>query len=87
MWFMFENGLKSAEALITTLQHDEQKKQYQLTVFGKQEGSMNYTESGKAYFEEEDFKELLAEAKLKSPNEIIGRRIKLVPLDDIEPEL
>lgn len=78
MFFIFENGCKLTEALVTALQYDQFKEMYELTVLGLGKDGFSYTEPGKAWFDDEDFDELIESKEFEFPHEIIGRKIKLV---------
>ncbi len=77
MYFLFEDECREREALITATQYDKDKSLYKLTLLGLDENTHNYTVPGLAMFEDEDFKELLGQKGLNSPDEVTGRRIKV----------
>ena len=78
MTFKFDNGCKLTEALVTGMKYHENSKTYELTVFGIDEDGISYTQTGKAWFETEDFDELIEAGEFEFPHEIIGRKLKLV---------
>ncbi|MCM1222251.1 MAG: hypothetical protein NC548_48060 [Lachnospiraceae bacterium] len=78
MHFIFEDGCQSTEALITAMKYDSNKSMYEMTVLGIDKDSLSYTNSGKAWFEKEELKELINGKKLESEFCLISRKIKLI---------
>lgn len=78
MYFIFENECKSTEALVTALKYDDNKSMYELTVCGIDKDGLNYTQSGKAWFNSEELKELTDSKKLESERQLIGRRLRFI---------
>ncbi|MCM1508472.1 MAG: hypothetical protein NC177_15285 [Ruminococcus flavefaciens] len=78
MNFMFEDGCQSTEALITAIKYDSNKSMYEVTVLGIDKDGISYTNSGKAWFEKEELKELINGKKLESEFCLISRKIKLI---------
>ena len=79
MTFLFENGCQRTEALVTALIYDQDREVYELTVLGLGRDGFSYTEPGKVWFYlEEDFNSLMESGDMEFPQEIIGRRIRLV---------
>ena len=76
MYFMFENSCKSTEALVTALKYDAAKSMYELTVLGIDKDGINYTQLGHAWFDDENFEELIKSDELEFPHKIIGRKIR-----------
>lgn len=77
MYFLFEDNSLEREALITAVEYDEEMSMYQLTLFGLDEESHNYIIPGTAWFEEDDFENLLNGKNLKAPEEVAGKKIML----------
>lgn len=77
MIFWFENGCRLTEALVIGLAYDEVKEMYELTVLGLGRDKISYTEPGKAWFDDEDFAELIEYGEFEFPHEIVGRKLKL----------
>ncbi len=78
MCFLFENGCELTEALVTALKYDNVKAMYELTVLGLDDDGFSYTQPGKAWFDDEDFDDIMADGELEFPHEIVGRKLKLV---------
>ena len=78
MYFRFENDSKLTEALVTGMKYHEDEKVYELAVLGLGNDGISYTETGTAWFESEDFDELIDAGEFEFPHEIIGRKLKLV---------
>ena len=78
-FYFEESGWKSTEAIITAIAYEEDSKFYKLSLLGLDKDGHNYTDSGIAWLDDDDFDELLKSGNLKSQYEIIGRKIKLVP--------
>ena len=58
------------------------EKVYELAVLGLGNDRISYTETGTAWFESEDFDELIDAGEFEFPHEIIGRKLKLVEIED-----
>ena len=86
MSFIFENDCKKTEALVTGIKYYKKEKLYILTVLGLDEDGFSYTINGKAWFETEDFDELIQEGEFETPFEIIGRRLKFVAENLLEDD-
>ena len=78
MYFRFENDSKLTEALVTSMKYHADKKVYELAVLGLENDGISYTETGTAWFESEDFDELIDAGEFEFPHESIGRKLKLL---------
>lgn len=78
MYFMFENSHQSTEALVTALKYDAAKSMYELTVLGIDKYNINYIYPGQVWFHDKEFKEIMIDGDFELPQEIVGRKLKLV---------
>jgi hypothetical protein len=80
MGFYFNNGKVLTEALIISLRHTSGYLlySYELTILGLDADGFSYTQPGHAWFDDEEFEELLSSKELQFPQEIIGMKIRLV---------
>ena len=77
MVFWFEDGRKLTEALVTGITYDQDKEMYVLSVLGIGSDGISYTEPGKAWFDDEDFCDLMDSDELEFPHDIVGRKLRL----------
>ena len=78
MYFMFENSCKSTEVLVTGIKYDAAKSMYELTVLGVDQYNVNYIHSGRVWLDNNEFKEIMLDGDFEFPQEIVGRKLKLV---------
>lgn len=83
MYFIFENDCKLTEALVTALKYDNVKSMYEITVLGLDKDGFSYTQPGRAWFDDEDFEDMMNAGELEFPHEIVERKLKLVANDTI----
>ena len=84
MFFWFEDDRKMTEALVTGITYDQDKEMYVLSVLGIGRDRISYTEPGTAWFDDEDFLNLMESDELEVPQEIVGRKLKLAANDAAE---
>lgn len=77
MVFFFEDGRKLTEALVTGIAYDQDQEMYVLSVLGIGSDHISYTEPGKAWFDDDDFSDLMESDELEFPHDIVGRKLKL----------
>ncbi len=77
MVFWFDDGRKLTEALVTGIAYDQDKEMYVLSVLGIGSDGISYTESGKAWFDNDDFSDLMNSDELEFPHDIVGRKLRL----------
>lgn len=77
MVFFFEDGRKLTEALVTGIAYDQDKEMYVLSVLGIGSDGISYTEPGKAWFDDDDFSDLMDSDELEFPHDIVGRKLRL----------
>lgn len=77
MVFWFEDGRRLTEALVTGIAYDRDKEMYVLSVLGIGSDGISYTEPGKAWFDDDDFSDLMNSDELEFPHEIVGRKLRL----------
>lgn len=77
MVFYFEDGRKLTEALVTGIAYDQDKEMYVLSVLGIGSDGISYTEQGTAWFDDEDFHDLMESGELEFPHDIVGRKLRL----------
>lgn len=78
MYFMFENSCKSTEVLVTEIKYDAAKSTYELTVLGIDKYNVNYIYPGRVWLHDNQFKEIMINGDFEFPQEIVGRKLKLV---------
>ena len=84
MVFYFEDGRKLTEALVTGIAYDQEQEMYVLSVLGIGRDGISYTEPGKAWFDDEDFTDLMESDELEFPHDIVGRKLKLTANSAVE---
>lgn len=77
MVFFFEDGRRLTEALVTGIAYDQDQEMYVLSVLGIDSDCISYTEPGKAWFDDDDFCDLMESDELEFPHDIVGRKLKL----------
>lgn len=77
MVFWFDDGRKLTEALVTGIAYDQDKEMYVLSVLGIGSDGISYTEPGKAWFDDDDFSDLMNSDELEFPHDIVGRKLRL----------
>lgn len=78
MNFSFRNGSKLTEALVTGMKYHKDNKRYEIAVLGLDDDGFSYTVPGTAWFDCEDFDEMIEAGEFEFPHQLIGKRLKLV---------
>ena len=78
VYILFAEGRKLTEALVTGITYDPDKEMYLLSVLGIGRDGISYTEPGKAWFDDDDFSDLMNSDELEFPHDIVGRKLRLV---------
>ena len=84
MTFLFENGDKTVEALVTALHYESNIEPYRLDILGLDNTGYNYTQKGNAWLSNCEFNDMAECEGFEFPHEIIGKKLKLVATTDEE---
>lgn len=84
MMFLFDDGRRVTEALVTGISLDLDNHLYIFTVLGLDQDRINYTEPGKAWIRDDELQDILDSDAIKNPHDIVGRKMKFVANDATE---
>lgn len=78
MYFRFSSGVTQTEALVTGMTFDKEGEQYKLALLGIGDDRISYSVPGTAWFDAEDFDELVESDALEFPHDLVGRKLIII---------